>query len=92
VGSHFCAGFGGIYGLFVASDDIFVKGVFHVRRAVLGIEKALAVRFVFGEEQFGLISAKQPPLAILPVLNFAAETAWNISGFANDGTAQVFAP
>src|SRR5229473_5644812 len=69
-----------------------MESVFHVRRAVSSAEKARAVRFVFGEQQFWLTGAQQPALAVLPMLQFSASAPRHGGSFSRDRAAKIPAP
>src|SRR5262249_44078061 len=62
------------------------------RRAILGVEDARKICFVFGEEQIQAASAEQPALAILPVLQLDATAPRNASSISRHRTPQVLAP
>src|SRR5215469_3419080 len=89
---HFRAHETGIDSGLVAVDDVLMESVFYVRRAILGVEEARKVCFVFREEQIGAAGAEQPALAILPVLQLDATAPRNAGSISRHGTTQVLAP
>ncbi len=92
MGGHLGSGELWIDGSLVAADDIIVESVFHVGSAAAKIENFLVIRFVLCEEKFRGAGAKEPALAVLPVLQLGAEGAWSIRGAASRGAAQVLSP
>src|ERR1700747_3694273 len=59
---HFCSNLIWIHGGFVLPNHIFVKSVFHIRRAVAPVEQTRVVGFVLSKKKLRLASRKQPPL------------------------------
>ena len=63
MGRGFRSGLLRIHGVGGAIHDVVVDSVFHVGRAIGGAENPLRVRFVFGEQQRGVVFAVQIALA-----------------------------
>src|SRR5713226_8090508 len=81
-----------VYGRLVPMNDVLVERIFHIRGSVSPAKDPGVVRFVLGEEQFGLARADQPALAVLPVLQLRADAFRHAGSYAGVGPAQILAP
>jgi len=62
-----------IHGGFVLVNDVVVKGVLGVGRAVARAKQTRMVGLIFREQQVGLPFNQQPALSILPMLQFCSQ-------------------
>src|SRR6266849_3796697 len=76
---------------FIALNQVFVKGVLHIRKDLPTIQPT-TVRFVLGEQYLRLTRANQPALPILPVLQLGTDASWRASHNSRRRTPWIPAP